>query len=247
MPSAPPAKASIRLSVSSCRTSRPRVAPSESRTEISFCRVVARESSRLATLAQTISSTSADDDAEDRRAAQIGRADVVDAVPRRVDEQVRNLGAVPVARCRTGGVGQPLEVAVEPGPRGVLEHAFEIALHLLRGRSGLQPAHDLQPPVGRLGQPRRLGGEVERVQLRLERQRQADVRRLRHDRLLHAGEVWRQYADDRDGDVADTDRLADDGRVSHEARVPVLRADHRDRRRRRLVVLGQNRAPDARA
>ncbi len=35
-----------------------RVAPSDNRIEISFCRVVARESSRLATLAQTIKRTS---------------------------------------------------------------------------------------------------------------------------------------------------------------------------------------------
>jgi len=34
------------------------VAPSERRIEISFCRVVARDSSRLATFAQTMSSTS---------------------------------------------------------------------------------------------------------------------------------------------------------------------------------------------
>ena len=229
--------------MSSCRTSRPRVAPSESRTEISFCRVVARERSRFATLAQTISSTSATTTLRIVAAAQIGRADVVDAVPGGVHEQVRNLGPVAVARLGTCGIGQALEVAVETGPRGVLEHAFEVALHLLRRRSGLQAAHDLQPPVGWLGQPRLLG--VECVDLRHERQGQADVRRL-PDRLLHAGEVWRQYADNRDGDVADTHRLADDGRVSHEARVPVLRADHHDRRRGRLVVFGKNRAPDTR-
>ena len=42
--------------MSSWRTSRPRVAPIDRRTEISRCRVVARDSSRFATLAQTISS-----------------------------------------------------------------------------------------------------------------------------------------------------------------------------------------------
>ena len=58
MPSAPPSDASSRLSVSNWRTNRPRVAPSDSLTEISFWRVAARESSRLATFAQTIRSTS---------------------------------------------------------------------------------------------------------------------------------------------------------------------------------------------
>ena len=53
-PSAPPIAASRRLSVSSWRTSRPRVAPSDNLIEISRCRVAARDSSRLATLAHTI-------------------------------------------------------------------------------------------------------------------------------------------------------------------------------------------------
>lgn len=37
-----------------------------------------------------------------------------------------------------------------------------------------------------------------------------------------------------------------DGRVGAESRMPVLRADHRNRRSGRLIVLGENRAPDAR-
>ena len=56
-PSAPPRLESRMLSVSSWRISRPRVAPIERRTEISRDRAVARVSRRLATLAQTISST----------------------------------------------------------------------------------------------------------------------------------------------------------------------------------------------
>ena len=56
-PTAPPAADSARLSTRSCRISRPRVAPMASRTAISRRRPLARESSRLATLAQAISST----------------------------------------------------------------------------------------------------------------------------------------------------------------------------------------------
>jgi hypothetical protein len=47
------------LSVSSARTTRPREAPSASRTLISRLRVAARASIRLATLAHAISSTNA--------------------------------------------------------------------------------------------------------------------------------------------------------------------------------------------
>ena len=58
-PSAPPISPSSTLSVSSCRTRRCQPAPSAVRIATSFCRPVARVSSRLATLAQAMSSTSA--------------------------------------------------------------------------------------------------------------------------------------------------------------------------------------------
>ena len=57
-PAAAPMAASSRLSISSWRASRPRDAPSASRTLHSWPRAVARASSRLAMLAQAISSTS---------------------------------------------------------------------------------------------------------------------------------------------------------------------------------------------
>ena len=56
-PAAPPIDDSTRLSTSSCRSSRPRLAPSAVRTAISFCRDAARASSRFATFADAISST----------------------------------------------------------------------------------------------------------------------------------------------------------------------------------------------
>ena len=56
-PAAAPMAASSRLSISSWRASRPRDAPSASRTLHSWLRAVARASSRLAMLAQAISST----------------------------------------------------------------------------------------------------------------------------------------------------------------------------------------------
>ena len=58
-PTAPPSAASSTLSVNSCRIRRQRPAPTASRTLISALRKAARASSRFATLAQAISSTSA--------------------------------------------------------------------------------------------------------------------------------------------------------------------------------------------
>ena len=58
-PSAPPAADKTRLSTSNCRISRARLAPSASRTAISFCRADARAISRLARLEQAISKTRA--------------------------------------------------------------------------------------------------------------------------------------------------------------------------------------------
>ena len=57
MPSGAEAAPSKTLSVSSWRTIRPRPAPRAARTDISRARAVARASSRLATLAQAMSST----------------------------------------------------------------------------------------------------------------------------------------------------------------------------------------------
>ena len=54
----PPMTLNTRLSSSSWRTTRQRVAPMAMRTAISCARAVERESIRLATLAQAISSTS---------------------------------------------------------------------------------------------------------------------------------------------------------------------------------------------
>src|SRR5215468_4802325 len=56
-PAAPPIKDSSALSVSNCRTSRARLAPSARRTAISFLRVSALASSRLATLKQATNNT----------------------------------------------------------------------------------------------------------------------------------------------------------------------------------------------
>jgi hypothetical protein len=58
VPATAPISDSTTASVTSWRTSRPRLAPSASLIPISFCRLEARASSMLATFAQAISSTS---------------------------------------------------------------------------------------------------------------------------------------------------------------------------------------------
>ena len=68
IPPIPPIEASKRLSVSNWRITRPRPAPSARRIAISRCRVVARASSRFATLAHAISKMLA---AATRRSSEI--------------------------------------------------------------------------------------------------------------------------------------------------------------------------------
>ena len=129
-----------------------RVAPSDSRTEISFCRAVARDSSRLATLAQTISSTSATTTLRivDRRAARWCWRRRCRGAPDSTT-QPRHLRAVAIAASRRARRRvSDCRYESSPARAVLLEHALEIALHLCRRRARLQPAHDLQPPVGRL-------------------------------------------------------------------------------------------------
>ena len=71
-PARPLTTASSTLSSSSWRITRQRDAPSDTRTEISRARLVARDSSRLATFAQAISSTNATAPISDRNTVRIG-------------------------------------------------------------------------------------------------------------------------------------------------------------------------------
>ena len=137
-----------------------------------------------------------------------------------------------------------LQVRIEPAARRVLKDRLEVALHLRGGRTGLQPSHHLQPPVGRLPQPR-WSGPCPVLSCGSRDSGTRNVRRV-GDRLLDAGELPGDDADDGDEDVVDLDGLADDGGIGAEPRVPVLGADHRNRRGGRAVVLGQDGAADAR-
>ncbi len=71
-PSRPPRQASMTLSMSSCRTIRPRLAPSAVRTAISRARYAERASSRLATFAHAMSSTKPTAPSSERKISRIG-------------------------------------------------------------------------------------------------------------------------------------------------------------------------------
>ena len=71
-PAMPAMSASMTLSTSNCRTTRHRLAPSATRTEISCVRCADRASKRLATFAQAISSTKATAPCSARKISRIG-------------------------------------------------------------------------------------------------------------------------------------------------------------------------------
>ena len=123
MPITPPAAPISRLSVRSCRTSRPRPAPIAARSAISRSRTDARASSRFATFVHAISSTQATAPSSTRIAGRIRPTDLL-AVAGDVDA----VAFLP---------GKPLEDA------GV--DALEVRLRLLDRHAGLHAADDLEP------------------------------------------------------------------------------------------------------
>ena len=184
-----------------------------------------------------------DDHAQDRDGAGIGRVDVIDAAASRIDAQTRHLRPVAVP-----GIGSHLrchrrEIRIEPGSRGLLKDRLEIRLHLRRGHTRFQTAHHLKPPVRRPLEQRnvRLAGSSRGIrELRHERERHRDVRAFAHC-LLDVDQIGRDDADDRHRRAVQAHRLANHARVASEPRAPVARADHRNRRRGRLVVFGHDR------
>ena len=75
---------------------------------------------------------------------------------------------------------------------------------------------------------------------RRELKRQPDVRRTR----IGAGEARRQHTDDQVGDVVEADGCPEGLRGAPEPPPRVAVADHRDRRRREVVVLGTDQPPE---
>ncbi len=227
--------------MSSCRISRGRVAPSESRTDSSFCRAGRPREQQIGDVGADDQQNQCHDHAEDGGSPRLIVLHVVDAAPSRLNEEPGHFLAVPIRRGGSFCFRQRLHVRIQARPCCLLEHALEIALHLCRRGAWLQSAHDLQPPIRRLA---RSGRPRSRVQLRLERQRNGNLWKL-VDRLLNSGELERQDADDRHLHVVHFDDPPDGAGVAAEPGVPELRADHRYRRCRRRVIFRQNRTADA--
>ena len=95
MPSTPPSVASSRLSVSSCRIRRGLVAPSESRTDSSFCRGRPRQE-QIRDVGADDQQDQRHDDAQDGRGSYLVVLDVIDAAPARLSEQPWNFPAVSI-------------------------------------------------------------------------------------------------------------------------------------------------------
>ena len=191
IPAMPPMAASNRLSVNNCLMRRARVAPIDSRTEISFWRAVARESSRLATLAHTSSRTSATTVARIRQRLYLTAVGVVGAAAARVDEQMRNGRPPLIARlasdlCRGGG-----QVGVQPRACLTLEAGFKVPAYLLRREARFEPPGHLHPPVGRIVQPRFVAAD-----LIVEPQRHCQNVMELGCHTLRPGEDRRGHADD---------------------------------------------------
>ena len=229
-PSAPPMQDRRRLSISSCRTRAPRVAPRASRMESSIRRAVARESCRLATLAQTISNTIATTAV---RIVTARKSSVLTSSMPRLPESTSSSGIA------DGSFGE--KSARSCGDRSdrnasncARAECWKMPARFPRtcasGDARLQPAHDLNPPEVRRAEERLLQGRLLERDERLERNGHRDIRRFVH-RLLDAREFRRQHADDRDRRVVDAHDRADNVRTAAEPQAPVLLADHGDGRR----------------
>jgi hypothetical protein len=123
VPSAPPAAASTRLSMSSCCTRRTRLAPIAIRTLISRPREAARASSRFATFAQITSSTSATATvsvtsaaAYDRRYAEKPRDAVADRHARLAQLALDGRELARAARSRAARAASPRGAPPAPAP-----------------------------------------------------------------------------------------------------------------------------------
>ena len=174
-PMAPPAIASMALSVSSCRMRRRRPAPSAARIAISDCRDAARASIRFATLAQAISST--------RPTAPSSTSSAVRVSPMMCSRERRD---------READVGIALgELRLQPSRDG-----RDVGRRAIRRYARLQPPDDLDVPGTAVLHAEHLVVLDRRPQLHARRVREAGGQNADdHVRLA----VEREHAPDRRG------------------------------------------------
>ena len=185
---------SRRPSVTNWRASRPRLAPMARRSAISCRRALARASSRLATFAQPISSTSPTiaitiSNGWENCLPQIGEA-------LRSGNQLDAAEVFPVLEPFPIQVGFKVSVELDPGR--------------LNGRAVFQPADDAEPPA--LPRTEVVGGDRHG-------HGHLDLRAR-----LEAVEAGTGDADDRDGGRPDQDRAAEDGRTACRSGAPSTRS-----------------------
>ena len=208
-PTAPPAAASTRLSVSICRTSRPRSAPSAMRILISRVRPAARTSSRLPTLAQAISST------------QPTAASRISSAGRAAATTVSCSGTTAMfARCGW----RP-----DTSASSCVAIADISSARLLDADLGLQPRDDAEDPV--LAIALRRDRRVRRLRAR---QPERHPELGPGDRKV---ERRRHHADDQRRRAVEHRLAADDVRVAAEAPFPQSVSEHRHWSRAGHVVV----------
>ena len=216
-PSAPAAIASITVSVTSCRTTRRRPAPSASRTAISRRRATPRPASSALTFVHVISRTSTGN-----IRAITGPAEglLIGARWRKVvaGEQRDDVGGRGHARRRRRLLRRPCGDRLDGRSRLIGAHA------------GLQARREAKAGVVVTGERR---GRALHLRTRAERQPDAHLRPARP----RAGESARCDADDRDRDAVDFHRAADHVRRALEVSLPQHVADHGDERRRGVGVV----------
>ena len=207
---------------------RSRLAPSDTRKAISGRRAAPRASSRLARFAHAISSSTPT--ADEQRRQRIRELDARRRGAARARLEMEPLIQI-VGAAFAGGIG-----AVERLQAG-LKDRVGLALRLRERHAGLQPSEYVEPHHlvgGRVVQPIGAGQHDRRG---VERQPQIG--------LLAGGfadEAARRDADDRRGASAHRERLADHVGPAAEASLPVGVADHRVRRARAVVVVGEDAA-----
>ena len=214
----PPAHERTRLSTSNWRTSRPREAPSDSRTAISRWRMKPRAMRRFATLAQAMSST--------RPTMHIRTRSGVEKSLRSGEKPIAALttSSWPFMNCSREYADQFLAAgSVISSVRIWVKRPWSGRARGFDRVARLEPAEDLHPAGPAVVHPqprpfRRHGG--------LHQDGHADLRRLRR---IDAGKSRRRDADDRHRRVVDEDLLADHVRVARKAADPVVVAQHHDR------------------
>ena len=224
----------IRLSASSWRTMRDRLAPRARRTAISGRRAAPRARSRVATLAQAARSTRPTRPIRMRSDSRWRARLSFSPCP---PGSTASVGGSGIGRASAAGTTD--SPARQPSRAVSCRIGWSAALICTARGRRRESSHHAHPPVEGLGAVLGAVG----LEARVQGQRHGDVGGLAD--LHRAREPARRHADDDGGDAVHLHRLADDGRVAAESPLPVAPGDDGHRRRGEpVVVFGQRPAED---